>query len=118
LFEPGRSYGDFITISDYVDLEDPDDPVMFEAHRLLDEQIAHFIPDGYRDRVHYVTTYGGGSDPLCQTRTVGWKYTPAPVMTATRAMMEERERLYFGSNRSGKTNSLMRDELYKLNWDV
>ena len=125
LFDPDRSYGDFITISDIVDLDDPDDPVMLEAHRVLDEQITGFIPDGYRHRIHYVTTYGGGSaDPLMQKTTLGWKYTPPRPLTATRVMMQERERLYFGANRSGKTDSHMYDcmtyglQPVKLNWDV
>ncbi|MBW2690729.1 MAG: hypothetical protein JRC99_12455 [Deltaproteobacteria bacterium] len=76
LFDPEREYGNFVAISDIVDIDDPHDPLLHEALGLLDEQIMAFVPLGYRRNVQYSVNRLLLADPLHQTTTVGWKYVP------------------------------------------
>jgi hypothetical protein len=123
LFDPDRTYGDFITVSDYIDPSDPSDPVLQTAVRFLEEDAHCFVPQEYRWRIRYEVNWPGqNTDPLNQLATVTWKYVPA---TATATMVREQERLFFGSCRSGKTDSVaaemgrnMAESIDRHCWDV
>ena len=121
LFDPHRTYGNYITVSDLIDPGDPGDPVLYEAIRFLEEDAHAFVPEVYRWRVRYEVQWPGrNSDPLNQLTTVTWKYTPE---TATSVMVREQNRLFFGGCRSGKTDVSTTEHIYDClgyssNWDV
>ncbi len=74
-FDSMQIYGNFVTINDYFDPSDPNDPIVIEALHVLDEQIVSFIPSNYIHNIVYRWVAPAPADPY-GIGLISWKYNP------------------------------------------
>lgn len=71
-FRPDRMYGNWVYVTDC-----PTEECVRIVKETFDPEIERTIPPEYRDRISWHAHWPGGTiDPLDQTATIGWKYTP------------------------------------------